>query len=462
MEEPISEAKLELETELDWTGERYLPNVPGIIMAEHQHRYVFANNFVKGKVVLDIACGEGYGSYYISNAAQQVIGVDISKDAVTHAAQKYNRENLSYLTGDCAQIPLDDNSVDVIISFETIEHHDKHVVMMNEIHRVLKEDGLLIISSPDKHYYSDIPNYSNPYHVKELYRDELEALIQTYFSNTCILSQKLCAASLIITEDKDLKSAFKSYHNSTYEFLPDNITEIFTPLYQVAIASNAQLPDAVNTLLSIKDIDINELYSLKQQNLNLGQSIDDIERNATQQIQYRDALVEELREKNKNAETNATEQIQYRDALVEELREKNKNAETNATEQIYHRDAVIAEIQVQKADIEDNAINQISYRDQLIKDLEGRIKASEINAVEQIRYRDLLVSDLEEHITAVEKNSNEQIQYRNGLISKLESQTLNNKKIISNLNSAISGYQSRIEYLELSIFQKAKLYLKKP
>ena len=437
MEEPISEAKLELETELDWTGERYLPNVPGIIMAEHQHRYVFANNFVKGKVVLDIACGEGYGSYYISNAAQQVIGVDISKDAVTHAAQKYNRENLSYLTGDCAQIPLDDNSVDVIISFETIEHHDKHVVMMNEIHRVLKEDGLLIISSPDKHYYSDIPNYSNPYHVKELYRDELEALIQTYFSNTCILSQKLCAASLIITEDKDLKSAFKSYHNSTYEFLPDNITEIFTPLYQVAIASNAQLPDAVNTLLSIKDIDINELYSLKQQNLNLGQSIDDIERNATQQIQYRDAL-------------------------VEELREKNKNAETNATEQIYHRDAVIAEIQVQKADIEDNAINQISYRDQLIKDLEGRIKASEINAVEQIRYRDLLVSDLEEHITAVEKNSNEQIQYRNGLISKLESQTLNNKKIISNLNSAISGYQSRIEYLELSIFQKAKLYLKKP
>ena len=75
------------------------------------------------------------------------------------------------------KIPLDDDSVDLVISFETIEHHDKHHEMMAEIRRVLAPEGILMLSSPDKKYYSDIPKFQNSYHIKELYFEEFKDLV---------------------------------------------------------------------------------------------------------------------------------------------------------------------------------------------------------------------------------------------------------------------------------------------
>ena len=166
---------------LIFTGERFLPTEAGNIALEHLHRYFQAREIAAGKVVLDIASGEGYGSAILAEAALSVTGVDISDEAVAHARRRYQRDNLQYLVGDCAQIPLPDASVDMVVSFETIEHHNRHEEMLREIKRVLREDGVLLISSPDKKYYSDELNYSNPYHVKELYRDEFEALIGRHF-----------------------------------------------------------------------------------------------------------------------------------------------------------------------------------------------------------------------------------------------------------------------------------------
>ena len=157
---------------LPWTGERYLPDVHGSIELEHLHRYLLASRLSLGKRVLDIACGEGYGSSLMSQSALSVIGVDIAADAVAHAKAKYQASNLEFRIGSCAAIPLPDHSVDVVVSFETIEHHHEHDAMMREIKRVLVPGGVLMISSPDKLEYSDIPNYSNEYHVRELYRGE--------------------------------------------------------------------------------------------------------------------------------------------------------------------------------------------------------------------------------------------------------------------------------------------------
>ncbi|MFY0099873.1 class I SAM-dependent methyltransferase, partial [Acinetobacter baumannii] len=81
-------------------------------------------------------------------------GVDIAPEAVAHASARYQRPNLRYLEGKCAASPLPDHSVDLIVSFETIEHHEQHEEMMREFKRVLRPDGLLLISNPDKHFYS--------------------------------------------------------------------------------------------------------------------------------------------------------------------------------------------------------------------------------------------------------------------------------------------------------------------
>lgn len=158
---------------MDFTGERYIPSLAGQIKYEHLHRYALCLEFVSGKAVLDIASGEGYGSALLARVAQSVVGVDIDSECIRYAKQKYNNPKLNFLLGSCESIPLDNKSVEVVTSFETIEHHNKHEEMMLEIKRVLKPGGLLIISSPDRLNYSDKQNYSNPFHVKELYYDEL-------------------------------------------------------------------------------------------------------------------------------------------------------------------------------------------------------------------------------------------------------------------------------------------------
>ena len=103
-------------------------------------------------MVLDIASGEGYGSALLASGATRVTGVDIDPQTVQGATQKYssNNSNLEFKQGSADNIPLHSGLFDVVVSFETIEHHDNHVEMMREIKRVLKLGGLLIISSPDK------------------------------------------------------------------------------------------------------------------------------------------------------------------------------------------------------------------------------------------------------------------------------------------------------------------------
>jgi len=162
---------------LESTGERFLPEWGGESELEHMHRYVLSCELVDKMDVLDIASGEGYGSYMLAEKANSVIGVDISQEAITHARANYKQKNLKFLIGSCEEIPLADNTIDVVVSFETIEHHDKHDEMISEIKRVLKPNGTLIISSPDKRNYSEGPGIANPYHIKELYEEEFKLLI---------------------------------------------------------------------------------------------------------------------------------------------------------------------------------------------------------------------------------------------------------------------------------------------
>ena len=111
---------------LTWTGERFLPEVVGDIRYEHLHRYLMARELVRGKDVLDIACGEGYGSRILAEVAKSVIGIDLSQAAAAHASASYTADNLHFAQGDCSCIPLPNASLDVVVSFETLEHHDRH------------------------------------------------------------------------------------------------------------------------------------------------------------------------------------------------------------------------------------------------------------------------------------------------------------------------------------------------
>ncbi len=184
-----------------FTGERIIPEVINEDTFLHLHRYALTFDYIKDKDVIDIACGEGYGSFLMSNYAKNVKGIDINNDVIENAKIKYKKDNLDFLQGTVANIPLQDSSIDVIVSFETIEHITMHDEMMREIKRVLKPDGLLIISSPDKKNYSDKRGFNNKFHVKELYLEEFENLIKKYFKYDKMLFQRYFHGSMMFSKE---------------------------------------------------------------------------------------------------------------------------------------------------------------------------------------------------------------------------------------------------------------------
>jgi SAM-dependent methyltransferase len=186
---------------LTFTGERFTPEVRGPIWYEHWHRYAFVAGIVRGLRVLDAACGEGYGSFLLAHTAAQVTGIDISADAVAHAHERYPLENLEYVNGSVTGLPLPDASVDVVVSFETIEHLSPQREMLAEFRRVLTPGGVLVISSPNRPVYNEEGEVENHFHVGELDRDELKALLDPAFPQQAWHAQRVVAQSALWAED---------------------------------------------------------------------------------------------------------------------------------------------------------------------------------------------------------------------------------------------------------------------
>jgi len=171
--------------------ERYVPNGKhDYIDIEHKQRYSFAMPFIQGKAVLDAACGEGYGSKMMSKVASSVVGIDLSEETIIKATQKYVSPNLSFETGDISKLDFEDDSFDVVVSFETIEHVPEHIqwAFIREVRRVLRSDGVLIISTPNKKI-SEQRKIVNEYHIKEFYKHEFCELLENEFSYVDLYKQ---------------------------------------------------------------------------------------------------------------------------------------------------------------------------------------------------------------------------------------------------------------------------------
>jgi ubiquinone/menaquinone biosynthesis C-methylase UbiE len=224
-----------------WTGERLETFVFAETTLEHLHRYALALSFTGGKVVLDIACGEGYGAHLLAEKAEQVIGVDIDEQTINHAIKKYRKSNLGFKRGSAIALPVESNQFDVVVSFETLEHLKEHDQMLAEIKRVLKPGGVVIMSTPDKKNYSDEPGYKNVYHLKELYKEEFSALLQLYFKNQRLLQQSFVYGSLLIEKGTTTIRGFTGNFDNIIQELPKS-------LYWVIVASDEPLPETASSI----------------------------------------------------------------------------------------------------------------------------------------------------------------------------------------------------------------------
>lgn len=253
-------------TPLAFTGERYHPEVPREIAYEHWHRYAFAATLARGRQVLDAACGEGYGAALLARSAASVLGLDVAAEAVAHARQRYAAPNLRFEQGDVLDLAgIEAGSLDLVVSFETLEHLDAHDRLLEGFARVLKPEGLLVVSTPDKHTYTDLTGVTNPHHVRELYRGEFEALLARHFPHQRLYGQRVVAQSMLWRLDEQPGTDARPALGFTQD--ANGVTPGIgaAPIYHVAVcAHQAEALDGLPALSFFADA-AQSLYAHYQQ-----------------------------------------------------------------------------------------------------------------------------------------------------------------------------------------------------
>jgi len=286
---------------LEWTGERFLPWITDATIAyEHLHRYAYAATLVKDKRVLDLASGEGYGSKMLASTASSVTGIDIDENVVSHAAGKYGAANLRFLAGSVTSIPIQEShSFDVIVCFEAIEHIEDQQALLAEIKRMLKPDGALIVSTPNKAIYHDESPEENPFHVKELYFDEFRGLLARYFRNIRFLGQRIHPSSSIWPIGASNPNGFHEFvlerGSSNFEFIGE---EKRVPLYFIAVASDAAaaLPASTSVLLDQSDSLLEEKDQATRWREEQVAERDETIQSLEEAVKWREGQIEELKE----------------------------------------------------------------------------------------------------------------------------------------------------------------------
>lgn len=161
---------------MEFTGERMIPGkVDSALLMEHLARYRFAMEYSVDRKVLDAACGAGYGAYMLSKNASEVVGMDRSAEAISYATETYKAGNVKFITGDVTSMPFDADSFDLITAFEIFEHVENPQNMLKEMSRVLRKDGILLISTPNAEYEKS--TVKNEFHVKEYDLEEFQEIL---------------------------------------------------------------------------------------------------------------------------------------------------------------------------------------------------------------------------------------------------------------------------------------------
>jgi O-antigen biosynthesis protein len=241
---------------IEWTGERCVPWAPDVqVVYEHMHRYLWAGQLVGGKRVLDLGSGEGFGAAILADSAKEVVGVDIDERTVEHARLNWSSTSVSFEIASALDLSaFEPGSFDIVVAFEIIEHLSDHSRMLAEVQRVLTDDGMLVISTPDRRIYSEASGQENPFHAHELTSEEFSALLAATFANAAVWGQRTITGSHVGALDRQTARADAPQSEFFIERAGEEWRVAGEPaaLYLVAVASNADLP-AVSAYSTLGD-----------------------------------------------------------------------------------------------------------------------------------------------------------------------------------------------------------------
>lgn len=230
--------------------ERMVPGDPKVephflkkIYLEHINRYHLASAYVRGKRVLDVGCGVGYGTAFLADkGAREVVGLDRSAEAVQYANKHYTGRQFRFTVRDCTKLPYSRSSFDVAVCLELIEHVEDCDSVMREIRRVLKPNGLLVISSP--RFRGQL---RSEFHVREFLFEEFRDLVQKYFKHIRVYLQNPCLINLIEPAGR-ARDRITNLHTLRLASFDSSTADTF-----VILASQLRIPSRKPTFLALGD-----------------------------------------------------------------------------------------------------------------------------------------------------------------------------------------------------------------
>jgi SAM-dependent methyltransferase len=233
-----------------YDGERLVPTDPRLknLLIEDLSKFHFAGQFATDKFILDAGCGAGQGTnHLLTRGARHVVGVDISAEAVGFASAHYVKLGLSFGQMDGARLGFPNRTFDMITSIEVIERLPDPEQYVAEIRRVLKDDGLMVLSTPNKLISSPTKGSMWPHHIHEFYPDELETLLGRHFT-----SIEMWKLSIPVFERHPLRRIVHWLAPIFKPILPLSLRTRFLPTLQSQIKKELSLDDV---LISQDDIE---------------------------------------------------------------------------------------------------------------------------------------------------------------------------------------------------------------
>jgi 2-polyprenyl-3-methyl-5-hydroxy-6-metoxy-1,4-benzoquinol methylase len=190
---------------LELTGERTLPDVPAenYWFRRHLAVYEWIAERVAGGRVLDLACGEGYGSDVLAQSAREVVGLDANPEAHEHARLRYRRPGLRFERG-MVETFGEPGGYDAVVFLQTIEHVQDPAAVLEHIRALLSPGGVAYVSTPNVLTLAPrgAERSGNPWHIKEYRAEEFRELCAAAFAHVELLglfhARKLAAHALAL------------------------------------------------------------------------------------------------------------------------------------------------------------------------------------------------------------------------------------------------------------------------
>jgi len=223
---------------VEFTGERLIPDKEKLLDLYYEHfaRYLYATEFVEDRVVLDLGCGCGYGTYELAEAgAKLAVGIDNSAEAIDYARGRYEHENSTFAVADALALPFADDSFGAVVCMEVLEHLEDQKRLLSEVARVLGDEGILFISTPNPNRPSiSDEEKPNPFHVREVELEEFKDLLSKHFKNVEMLYQARRSA-IWLWRPREEAEALQGL-------------DAPQPEYFLAVCSNSELPEILGCM----------------------------------------------------------------------------------------------------------------------------------------------------------------------------------------------------------------------